>query len=268
MNQPISLFICYKKQLEYERDGKKYLSDNEKAGILNLVLSEAGNRFEPWMDEAEIAGGMEWEKAIYNRILVSDVMLVLIGPGTHLSPWVRREIALAEAVGVSVVPLGFDLDRDQMDEELRQLDIAKLQGKITQNIRAFPKSAHVALLSEIQDDLEKAAVRTAQTQKAVLEPVLERRKPAPPREAAFSQRAATFQLPTAGRAVALHIASGDLMQVRGIDVLVNSENDYMQMARAFEGRTISSVLRHRGAWVRDGRYVDTIQVELDRQVGD
>jgi O-acetyl-ADP-ribose deacetylase (regulator of RNase III) len=27
-------------------------------------------------------------------------------------------------------------------------------------------------------------------------------------------------------------------------------------------------LRRRGAWVRDGRYVDTIQVELDRQLGD
>jgi hypothetical protein len=56
------------------------------------------------------------------------------------------------------------------------------------------------------------------------------------------------------------------MKVRNIDVIVNSENDYMQMARFFESHAVSSMLRRHGASVKDGRYLDTIQQELDWQL--
>lgn len=59
-----------------------------------------------------------------------------------------------------------------------------------------------------------------------------------------------------------------LTKTTGIDVLVNSENDYMQMARFFETRTVSSLLRRRGARISGGKYVDTVQQELDFQLGD
>jgi hypothetical protein len=42
----------------------------------------------------------------------------------------------------------------------------------------------------------------------------------------------------------------------------------MQMARFFESRTVSSMLRRRGARIRDGKYEDTIQQELDWQLRD
>jgi O-acetyl-ADP-ribose deacetylase (regulator of RNase III) len=42
----------------------------------------------------------------------------------------------------------------------------------------------------------------------------------------------------------------------------------MQMARVFETRTVSSLLRRRGARISGGRYVDTVQQELDAQLGD
>jgi hypothetical protein len=59
-----------------------------------------------------------------------------------------------------------------------------------------------------------------------------------------------------------------MAKLRDIDVLVNSENDYMQMARFFEKRTVSSMLRRSGAQIRDGKYEDTIQRELDWQLKD
>ena len=42
----------------------------------------------------------------------------------------------------------------------------------------------------------------------------------------------------------------------------------MQMARFFESRTVSSILRSRGSLNRGGEYDDTIQKELDRQLQD
>jgi len=45
------------------------------------------------------------------------------------------------------------------------------------------------------------------------------------------------------------IISGDIRNVTGIDVWVNSENTEMQMARFFD-RSVSSVIRYLGA-VRD-----------------
>jgi O-acetyl-ADP-ribose deacetylase (regulator of RNase III) len=68
--------------------------------------------------------------------------------------------------------------------------------------------------------------------------------------------------------VRLHVASGDISKLRNIDVMVSSENDYMQMARFFESRTVSAILRRRGAQVSGGRYQDTIQQELDWQLGE
>ena len=82
------------------------------------------------------------------------------------------------------------------------------------------------------------------------------------------QRYATFRFPHGERTINLHVAAGDLGKVRDIDVIVNSENDYMQMARFFESRTISSMLRNRGSRVRNNRYEDTIQAELDWQLRD
>ena len=61
----------------------------------------------------------------------------------------------------------------------------------------------------------------------------------------------------------LHVAAGDVGRVRDIDVLVSSENDYMQMARFFESRTVSSTLRLRGAQLGGGHFDDTIQTEID-----
>jgi O-acetyl-ADP-ribose deacetylase (regulator of RNase III) len=58
------------------------------------------------------------------------------------------------------------------------------------------------------------------------------------------------------------LITGELLNVHGVDVWVNSENVNMEMARHFE-RSISSVIRFNGARREDGEVVhDTIALEL------
>jgi O-acetyl-ADP-ribose deacetylase (regulator of RNase III) len=253
---PIRVFICHKKKLEGGRP-------NEKAAILHHILAGDGGTFEPWFDEPGIPTGIVWEKEIYRHLLVTDVLLVLIGPGTAESQWVRREIAFATALGIAIVPIGFELEQADFEQQLRKLEIAHLQAKLTPNINlAKPQ----LLLTELRVDLVRAAERTQRDQKIALQDLNARRNAAPAK-AADNPKAASFVLRGRDRNLTLHVASGHLDRVRDVDVLVNSENDYMQMARVFESRTVSSMLRRKGSRIlRDGRYEDTIQQELDWQL--
>lgn len=259
---PLKIFICYKKVLTQEKNGKTIEYRDSKAEILHFLLSQANGEFEPWMDVAELAAGMTWEAEIYKRILDSDVVIVLAGLGTSQSEWVKREIALANALGITVVPIGFDLTQDELATELKGLGIERFQGRVTGNIKL---NAGKALLSEMRGDLLSAADRTRQQQQITLQALLGRRN-IRPAKAPDRQRAAAFKLVVDDHSIELCVASGDISKVRDIDVLVNSENDYMQMARFFESRTVSSVLRRLGASIQNGKYEDTIQSELDFQL--
>jgi O-acetyl-ADP-ribose deacetylase (regulator of RNase III) len=176
---------------------------------------------------------------------------------------VRREIALATALGTSIVPVGFKLDEGGMRDETRALDIDDLQWTITRNIAL---KSGPALIAELGPTLDRAAERTRETQRVVLDGLWKRRTPSKPK-AADNQHAASFELVSGPHRVLLHVASGDISKLRNVDVMVSSENDYMQMARFFESRTVSAILRRRGAQVSGGRYQDTIQQELDWQLG-
>ncbi len=264
MSQPINIFLCHKKLLTREKDGREVEQENAKASILHAILQMHPERYNAWIDESEIAAGMAWETVIYEQLLVSDVLLIAIGPGTAKSEWVRREIALARALKVAIVPLGYDLMPEEFVRELKALQIDGIQWKLTQNIKF---SAKDALLQEIDSDLRLARDRTAAEQVKVLSTLTARRNTPIPK-ADDRQRAFSIQVSLGGSPVNLHVASGDLTKTRGIDVLVNSENDYMQMARFFETRTVSSLLRRRGARIAGGKYIDTIQQELDAQLGD
>jgi hypothetical protein len=64
------------------------------------------------------------------------------------------------------------------------------------------------------------------------------------------------------------LITGDIRDVKGVDVWVNSENTNMQMARHFD-RSISSVIRYCGAKTKHGIVVeDTIAKELAEAVGE
>ncbi|MDH2428525.1 TIR domain-containing protein [Sphaerisporangium sp. TRM90804] len=255
------VFICYKKVLSRDDNGQRLLQKNTEAEIFHYLLSQ-DDTFTPWVDNARIAAGMKWEMEIYRQILASDVLVVLVGPGTSESEWVRREITLAHALGISVVPIGFDLSDEQMAAEAKALGIDDLQWVLTQNIRL---NRGTALLAELDEALRAAVAATRDRQRETLAPLWNRRR-TPRAKARDDQRWASFELVSGAESISLHVAAGDLARIRNVDVFVNPENDYMQMARFFESHTVSSMLRRRGATIKYGRYQDTIQQELDWQL--
>lgn len=260
MSDPIKIFICYKRFTSIEQDGEPVEMVNTQASTLHSILSKDAERYNPWFDKAEIRTGVVWEKQIYKRILISDAFVVVVIPGTSKSMWVQREIATAKALGITILPIGVDIPRDQLEAELKELAINHIQGKVIQNLADHSLNA---LLAQIGKDLDDALTETKNGQDE-LRAVLASRNKEP--KAPDNQKAATFIIERNNRTYNLHIASGDVSLVSGIDVLVNSENDYMQMARFFDGTTVSSTLRSRGANVIDGKYEDTIQKELDWQL--
>lgn len=263
MTDPIRVFVCYKKMLSRKQGDQVVIQKNTEAEIFQYLLAkEANGLYEPWVDNAGLAAGMRWETEIYRQLLASDVLVALIGPGTSQSEWVRREIALANALGITVVPVGFDLTNEEMAEETKALSISDLQWRVTSNIRL---NQGAALLAELDSSLRSACAATRQRQRVTLDELWRRRTPIR-KKAPDNQKARSFDLVASPGNISLHVASGDIAKVRNIDVIVNSENDYMQMARFFESHAVSSVLRRRGARVKDGRYQDTIQQELDWQL--
>ena len=63
------------------------------------------------------------------------------------------------------------------------------------------------------------------------------------------------------------LVTGDLQNVKDIDVWVNSENTNMQMARPLEN-SISGVIRYLGAEKKNGKTIDTIAQALSAEIGD
>jgi O-acetyl-ADP-ribose deacetylase (regulator of RNase III) len=255
---PLNVFICYKKVLTQEQQ-------DQRPGILQFHLKNAKaqlGEYDAFIDEADLVGGMVWESEIYRNILRADAMLVVIGVGTSKSEWVKREIALANALGITVIPLGEGLTTEEMTAEMKELGIDRFQWKITHNLNLNTGNA---LVQELQPLLYRAAEQTKRQQSVTLRELFDRRNVRPPK-AQDNQRAAVFSLRCKQSVMELCIGSGDIAKFRGIDVLVNSENDYMQMARFFESRTVSSILRQYGAVQQNGRFEDTIQTELDWQL--
>ena len=260
----MNIFICHKKILTEERDGRQIEKINMYASLLHDALQDHPDRYEPWIDRADLQAGMAWEMEIYRQLLASDVLLVAIGPGTSQSEWVKREIALAKALQIAVLPIGYDIEKNAFVDELRGLEIGEIQGRITHNLEYQRKAA---LIDELHPLLERASAQTAEQQTLVLN-ALEAKRRRQSKKADDNQKKFSLTASLGGSEVRLHVASGDLTRTRGIDVLVNSENDYMQMARFFESRTVSCLLRRRGAATTGGRYVDSIQRELDDQLGE
>lgn len=258
---PLNIFVCYKKVLITEREGGIVEQKDSKAALLHALLSH-DPEYSAWIDDAALGAGMAWETEIYSRILLSDVLLVLIERGTSRSQWVQREIALANALGISIFPLASELNGDEVLSELKVLQIDHLQAKTTHNLKW---SAKEALLTELRRDLLASGERTKKQQEQTLKGLLSRRVVQQPK-AADNRSAATFRLRSGTSQMTFHVASGDISRLRNVDVFVNSENDYMQMARVFESKTVSATLRRMGSRVRDGRYEDTIQQELDFQL--
>ena len=263
MSNPIKIFICHKKLLVHEKGGATFEQENIHAGVLCDILKK-DERYQPWIDNQELPAGIPWERTMYQELLTSEVLLLAVGPGTAKSEWVRREVALAVAFGITVLPLGYGVTAKEFESELKGIEVDNILGRLTSTLNLASRDA---LLKELEPALEFARKTTVKVQAAILEPLNERRSVAAKR-AENSTRAFSLQATLGGKSIRLSVASGDLLATRDIDVPVNSENNYMQMVRYFEARTVSSLLRRVGTSLDGGRYVDTIQHELDARLGD
>lgn len=251
MTKPTTIFISYKTG---EDDGLTFC-----ANTIRQFLKQHANGYQVWMDTQSLKAGEEWNRQIYEQIPRSDVVLLLVAEATAKSNWVAREVDFAKGARVTILPVlirgGYDVK-----QVMERFDLTTVQ--------------YVRLLNGEEDELgrlvtaiEELKGKTAVNQKSWLED-LARLQPAKPykRTPGVAGGLPTYKVP--GLDCEVTIAGGDMFEVGKIDVYVNSENDYMQMARIFESKTVSSLLRFYGSKLDDaGRILeDSVQDELEEYI--
>jgi O-acetyl-ADP-ribose deacetylase (regulator of RNase III) len=244
MSKKSQVFVSYRKP----RDR----STPEIAMNLVTRLKEYG--YETFIDLERLEGGLEWEQEIYSNIFRSDVLIVLLQKETADSEWVQREVDVARGAQVSILPL-------QVDDEV---DIADSVKKLALgSIQHFPRFAGSdAQYKKLVKNIQTLTEKTRRRQKTRINQ-LEAQWRLERAETNKSYAAYTFH----NHPCEIHLATGDITAMKGVDVIVNTENDYMQMAPIYERGTLSSALRREGALIRNGHLIeDTVQQELDQQI--
>ncbi len=233
------------------------LSQQEGDFLANALKSEAG--YEVFIDTQELKnkGGVKWAETIYDNIHTSDVLIVLLEQETHFSEWVQREIDVARGAHVSILPIAI----------IQAQEIAKVLRDVQEKL-AISEMQFLFFSSQkpntepIIESIESLSKRTRDAQKSWVDNLRERR---------YALKASitdpvyrTYQL-LPNKTICL--ASGDMTEMQGLDVLVNTENNYMQMARIYESGVLSSVLRREGSLLKNGKILeDSVQIELDDQI--
>jgi O-acetyl-ADP-ribose deacetylase (regulator of RNase III) len=219
--------------------------------------------YEIFIDTHELKdkAGVNWLETIYQNICDSDVLVVLLERNTYESDWVQREVDIARGAHVSLLPVAI-IPAHDIDEVIEETQDRLAIGQL-QYIRFTgddPEGEYEALVESI----ERLSEATRDNQKRWREALDEKRHPRP--ASTNNPAYISYGLPQFGeRQVCL--ATGDMTELQGIDVLVNSENTYMQMARIFESTTLSSAIRREGSFIKNGRlFEDPIQEELDQQI--
>jgi len=261
---PKKIFISYRKLPLSKQESKNLRTQLIKAG------------YEVFLDERTIGGGTDWQKTIYEEVRKSGVLIVLLQDGTAESEWVQREVDLARGAQVNILPIR--LGHEEFTDEQIQVVQQKLAITHTHYMtycsseyldeHPFTSEQRRSIEAKYEDLLESIEDLITKTRKDQREWAREISKAHALEPATFNREAYHFPIENGrGDVVNIYMATGDLTQFRDIDVIVNSENDYMQMARFFENHTVSSVLRYFGSYNNKGVFLhDRIQEELDDQI--
>ncbi len=244
----IKIFISYRNIPRSKAEGN-FLAD--------VLRKEFG--YEIFIDTQELKnkGGVKWAETIYDNIHTSDVLIVLLEQETHLSEWVQREVDVARGAHVSILPIAI-IEETELAKVLREV-----QEKLAISEMQFLNfDSTTPDYPPIIESIESLSKKTRDAQKEWIDDL---------RTLRFAKKAsnsdpyyATYEI-LPGRKICL--ASGDMTEMQNLDVLVNTENNYMQMARIYEGAVLSSALRREGSYIRAGKIIeDTVQLELDQQV--
>jgi TIR domain len=195
MTSKVPVFICYKKRLRHEDGSTSVDPVDSKSPILFTLLKES-NSLLPWIDLYSLDPGADWGAVIADQIRRSDVVLALVERGTSKSPWVNREIAMAEALGITIVPIGAGLTDEQMLEECKALGIDKYQYSIVHGLRL---GRGRVFLAEYEDTLLAGAAATKVAQRRILDDLQQRRRQVAPK-AADNRAVASYDITRDGRA--------------------------------------------------------------------
>jgi len=229
-----------------------------KAESLERDLKSKG--LDVWRDTSQLVAGDDWNTEIYEAIQKSGVLLLLLSPKAVKSDWIRREVDVAKGAKVKIIPLV--IETKDADGEL----------KISEALDTFdlPRRQYIDWTSDTNrklDDLVQAI------RKGFKETEHQRKKwlaslPEVVRCRPNNAKADEYEFVDLRKnPLRIFIARGDLTAMSGIDVVVNSENNYMQMGRFFEKVSISSQLRLKGARMDTNGNIeyDTVQMELNEQ---
>ncbi len=233
------------------------LSKKEGNFLANVLKNDFG--YEVFIDTQELKnkGGIKWAETIYDNIHNSDVLIVLLEQETHLSEWVQREVDVARGAHVAILPIVI-IEEAELAKVVREV-----QDKLAITEMQFLNfSSSNPNYSPIIESIESLSKRTRDAQKAWIEGL---------RDLRYTRKATNNDPEYATYGILpehkICLASGDMTQLKNIDVLVNTENNYMQMARIYEGSVLSSALRREGSYIRNGKILeDTVQLALDQQV--
>ncbi len=239
-------------------------TDNSLTLTANVIrrLTE-DEEYYVWMDTSKLVPGEDWNTQIYEAIAQSDIVLLLLAPETAASDWVRREVDVARGAQVFILPVHIAGSSTEIKPVLEKFDLPRRQyltfqtGSATEERKLFEGIEANATKTRERQEEWLAALREGET--AAL--FKQAHKPT-------TKTYATHTLRTRYVDCKLHIAAGDMTLMRDIDVLVNTENNYMQMARIFETNTLSSKLRTYGSYITRSGLIreDSVQQALYDQI--
>jgi O-acetyl-ADP-ribose deacetylase (regulator of RNase III) len=277
------LFISYRRETIIDREG---IERKIPSRIVEQVVEKfkSSGEFEIFFDQ-NLVGGVAWTEKLMQDLSETDVLVLLLHSvevtdendeaqtlarlrsDTGWSDWVQREVDYARAEGITIYPIILNNPSERaFQASLERLNIAHIQKENLPPLH--DEAAWKKLLGELKKGEEATYLRRRERLRT-----LQRRLANPPNIAPYKpSRSYSFRLDGRDLGVMLHIGTGNIADVRGapnesgIDVIVNSENDYMQMARFHEPHAVSAALRLNGAKRRGAMQVeeDTVQMELDR----
>ncbi|HEX2620658.1 MAG TPA: toll/interleukin-1 receptor domain-containing protein [Phototrophicaceae bacterium] len=244
----------------------KVFISHRNSGFSNLVTNnlhqelKINQGYEVFWDYQSLRVGISWSDTIYKAICASDVLIVLLEKGVLDSVWVQREVDIARGAHIQILPIR--IDSENIDDVAEKLNIRPLQYHTFNS----NQPNYLAICS----DIERLAQATQQEQNDFVKDL--NRKWDPKRAQALpadnEAKHKTYTVQGEDHPINIHLATGDMLSSRfkGIEVIVNSENNYLQMARIYETQRVSSRLRYGGSLVdpNTGRLLeDTIQAELE-----
>lgn len=258
---------------------KSSKTTNLIAAALRSLLEDEG--YGVFVDVLDLRGGAHWDKKIFGEISTSDVLIVLVTTDAA-STWVQREIDYARGCRVQILPVVLDEADIRIDPKTGRELIAPVMNKLEldrlQRVTA-PESLNDPRFrfQKVLASLPELIVATRKAQEDWVNDELKAKWKAddhanpklnPPKNFALNYATyAVIQPDLKPHSCQLVLAAGDITQTANVDVLVNSENVYMQMERVFDRQSVSKTIRRRGAKFY-GQQIqeDTIQQQLNEQL--